>query len=342
MRPHPRPPRLPLVIAAFASAVFVGGATRTAHAEPSKEDVARADTLFREAQVLVQKGQLSEGCAKFAESQRLDPANGTVLNLALCHEREGKFASAYRELQELLQAIASSKTADDRERTKVAADRLRVLEKKITRVTLDISELPKDASVTLDNEKVTDPAFPVPLDPGPHATEATAPHKKPGKKTFEVKEPGAITVKLDPLLDDAPPPPPPPPPPDKPAPPPTSRFWSGQRILGAVVAVAGLGGIAVGTVFGLDTFAKRDQRDLHCSGTICDAEGIRLHDAAGSSATISSIGFGAGAIALAVGAYLFIAAPSTVAAKVDTAARSPARQPGGFLTVEPMGLRGAF
>src|SRR5262245_21114637 len=91
--------RLVLSLATAAAALLL--LAEGAHAEPSKEDVAKADQLFREAQLLVQKGNLTEGCSKYAESQRLDPANGTLLNIALCHEKEGKLGTAYKELQEL-------------------------------------------------------------------------------------------------------------------------------------------------------------------------------------------------------------------------------------------------
>lgn len=287
----------------------------TAWAEPSKEDVARADVLFRDAQVLVQKGQLTEACAKFAESQRLDPANGTLLNLAICHEKEGKYATSYKELQELLGILQNSKTADDRERTKVANERLKIVEKRMTRVSFDVSALPPNPTLTLDGEKVQDASAAIPLDPGSHAVEVNAPQKKPGRKTFDVRDPGAMTVKLDPLEDNAPAPPKASDPPragspetDKPEDKSSGGFWNGQRVLGAVVAGVGLVGIGVGTYFGLDTFSKKAERDKHCNDKVCDATGLKLHDDAGSSATISTIGVGVGGAAFILGAILFVTA----------------------------------
>lgn len=332
--------RLPLVLPAAAFVAALATSSTDALAEPSKEDVAKADALFHDAQVLVQKGRLAEGCAKFAESQSLDPANGTLLNLALCHEKEGKVATAYRELQELLAIMQNSKNPDDRERSRVATERIRQLEKKVPRVTFDMSALPKDTSLGLDGEKVGDPAQPVLVDPGSHTVIATADKKKPRETSFEVKDAGPMTVTLEPLEDDAPPPPPPPvaPAPPKPASPPEPAFWSGQRVLGAGLAGAGLVAVGLGTFFGLDTFAKRDDRDRHCTGAVCDAEGMRLHDEAGTSATISTITFGAGAAALAAGAYLFLTAPSTKSGGGTEARLAPQ------LAVGPSGVlvRGAF
>lgn len=322
--------------AIFAAAVSI---STGAWAEPSKEDVDRADALFREAQIAMQKGQISEACAKFAESQKLDPANGTMLNLAVCHEKEGKYGSAYKELQELLGTLATSKNPDDRERARLANDRLRVVEKKVSRVTFDVSLLPSDATLTLDDEKVADTATAVIVDPGSHTVEATAPGKKPAKKSFAVSEPGTTTVKLDALEDVAPRPEP-----AAPAPPAPEKdeaaapsFWTGQRVLGVGLVGVGLVGIGVGSFFGLDTFEKRDARDPHCRGTICDAEGMRLHDQATSSATTSTIAFGAGAAALVVGTILFVSGgPKTADTGRTPALRGVAVGPRGLV------LQGAF
>lgn len=290
----------------LATTVAVLLAASNAAAAP-RADVARADALFRDAQQLLQKGQTAEACAAFAESQRLDPANGTLLNLALCHEKEGKTATAQRELKELLGALG--KNADDQKRARVANEHLRDLEKKLSRLLFDTTLLPADATVTLDGEKVGDAATAV--DQGTHAVVASAPRKKTATSSVEVKEPGVRTIKLDALADEVVVPPvaevPATPEPARPAA--KAGYWSGQRTAGAATFGVGLVGLGLGTVFGLDTFSKRDARDLRCDGTVCDAEGLRLHDEARSSATIASIGFGAGIAAIAMGTVLFLTAP---------------------------------
>src|SRR5262249_46236771 len=61
---------------------------------PSPEQAAMAEKLFDEARQLMLGHTYDEACAKFAESERLDPAAGTLLNLAVCHEAQGRTATA--------------------------------------------------------------------------------------------------------------------------------------------------------------------------------------------------------------------------------------------------------
>ena len=49
---------------------------------------------------LLKEGKVPEACAAFEESYRLAPRAGTLLNLGLCHEQEGKLVVARRELAE--------------------------------------------------------------------------------------------------------------------------------------------------------------------------------------------------------------------------------------------------
>ena len=58
---------------------------------PSRaRDPIAAEALFERGKQLVEQGHTAEACAAFAESQRLDPAGGTLLRLALCHEASGQ------------------------------------------------------------------------------------------------------------------------------------------------------------------------------------------------------------------------------------------------------------
>src|SRR5215472_9976214 len=60
----------------------------------SPEDVKEADTLFRAGKEAMAGGDLRAACSDFARSQKLDPAAGTLMNLAECEARAGKPTAA--------------------------------------------------------------------------------------------------------------------------------------------------------------------------------------------------------------------------------------------------------
>ena len=134
-----------------------------------------AQSLFDEARTLVQKGDLARACPMFAESQRLDPGGGTLLNLAVCHEQEGKVATAWQELNHAL-SVAMRDGRKDREQT--AREHLEAVTPRLPKLTLvppqeDIAGL----HVEIDGASLGPAALgvPVPLDPGSHRADAGAP-----------------------------------------------------------------------------------------------------------------------------------------------------------------------
>ncbi len=59
-------------------------------------DPATAEALFAEARALLIEGRLAEACDKFEASSNIDPAIGTLLNVASCRERLGEKVAACR------------------------------------------------------------------------------------------------------------------------------------------------------------------------------------------------------------------------------------------------------
>src|SRR5688500_10877054 len=77
-------------------------------ASAQSTDPAAAEALFREGRALADAGDYGGACAKFRESERLDPAIGTTFNIADCEERQGHVARAWTLYREVAQRLPAS------------------------------------------------------------------------------------------------------------------------------------------------------------------------------------------------------------------------------------------
>jgi hypothetical protein len=181
---HSRGFRSGLAALCMASALGFGAGQARAQA---RTEVALAEALYRQARELSAAGNYAEACPKFAESYRLDPATGTLLNLAACHEAEGKTATAWIEYSD---ALAAARRDNRAVRVKYAQERMAAIEPKLSRLTLLVPpELDEpELELWLDGTPVGRAARGVatPVDPGRHVVEAKAPGKKPLRMEVEV------------------------------------------------------------------------------------------------------------------------------------------------------------
>jgi hypothetical protein len=283
----------------------------------SASDQAAAEALFKQARDLMTTGHYAEACPKLAESERLDPSAGTMLNLATCYEKNGQVASAWVTFKG---AASAAQRANEPDRAKLARAKVTELEPKLATLTVVVpsgADLP-DLVVKRDGEALGRASWgtPIPVDPGAHSIEATAPGHKAWQSQTTVEGPAAkASIEVPPLAPDtssAVPAPAAPVPgsPGSGTPPPTpSSPGSTQRVLGVVVAGAGIAGIAVGSVFGVLAGGHKNDAGPHCSGTLCDGTGISDLADARTAATVSTIGFIAGGALLAGGVVLYLVAP---------------------------------
>jgi hypothetical protein len=330
-----------LVLPVLAAMAFVC----PAHAEPSPSERALAQTLFREGRQLITTGNAAEACTKFSESDRLDPEIGTHLNLAFCHETLGKTASAWVEFGEVADR---AERIGDRDRAAFARQRVAALDKRLSRVRFRTILAAPGMTLKVDGH-VLNPAVsgePLPLDPGTHTVEASAPGKQAWARELAVP-PGPSAQELDVTpLADAPVSPSP-----EPAttaavsapPPPAEVTSSGDGSLRTVsyfVAGAGVVGIGLGTYFGLAARSKNDESFAggNCDTAGCNATGKQARNDALADATVSTVAFVAGGAALVGGVVLFLVSSKKESARamhVEAAPMVGARTGG-------MAIRGTF
>jgi hypothetical protein len=180
---------------ASARAVLLGGffgafvvlAPHVASAEPAGEGNAPAATshaaaeeLFTQGRALLDAGHYAEACVKLAESQRLDPSAGTLLNLGECFEKNGQTASAWATFKDAERASVDRHRPDWE---KTAQRRAAALEPRLSRVTVVVPVPARvDGLVIEIGELRVEPALydtPIPLDPGMHVVHARAPGRVP-------------------------------------------------------------------------------------------------------------------------------------------------------------------
>lgn len=285
-------------------------------------NVSVAEGLFREGRELMDKGDYPAACAKLAESQRLDPSPGTLLNLASCQEKQGKIASAWANY------LAAARLARTQNRTNIADEakqRAAELEPKVSHLKIVLAERVPGIQVKIDDVTLESAALDskIPVDPG----ERTVSIGAPGHETVSMK----VTIGADhdsqtlnvPKLEkgeaEAPPPGPKQPEPG-PAPVPDKPVESGPPVLGYVVGGVGVVALGVGTAFAFMAKSAYDDAESECpSKTGCSKDAIDLRDKAETRANIANIGIGLGVVGVGVGAVLILTHKPTKQEKAPVA-----------------------
>jgi hypothetical protein len=326
-----------------ASLLVLLGATG-ARAEPTAADKTLAAALFREGKALLAEHHVSEACGKLAESQRLDPGGGTLLNVALCHEMEGRVATAW---SEFIEAQGLAKRDHRSDRVEFAQAHIDALEPTLPRLTMVLAAGADEPGlgISRDGTEVGRAAWgsPIPLDPGEHQIRATA----PGKIAWQTKlslggpgEPKVVTVTIPALAAE--------PASSSAAPAPvgaprgaaeSSRSGpagaseggaleakgteaaspdrashtagSSRKAWGYAAVGVGAAGLGVSTVLTVMALSKKHDADTLCPSSPCSADAVELSQDAGRLADYATVSLIAGLGFAGVGAYLLLSGPST-------------------------------
>jgi hypothetical protein len=298
--------------------LFGNVVARPAFADPSAADRSMATQLFEEGRALLRQGNVAAACPKLEESERIDPGGGTLLNVALCHEQEGRKATAWVEFTE---ALGIAKREDRPLRIDFARTHIEQLEPALSRIVIQVpkgGDVP-DFEVRRDGSVVASAAWgsPVPVDPGDHLIEASAPGKVGWRQAIEVGVAAETKTVVVPELENAaaqadslPEPvvrstPAPPPARDPKTPAPAAA--APDIPIPAWIAL-GVGVVATGvaTYFALHAVALKGDADRACPEDRCSAEGASQNSDAIHSANLATAGFAVGAVGIGLATVLFI------------------------------------
>jgi len=285
----------------------------TAARRAEAQNPAAAEALFEQARAAMAAGDYDMACARFRDSDKLDPAVGTRFNLADCEERRGRLATAWS----LFRAVLAELPRDD-DRRPIAQERAKALEPRLPRVTLlEPPELPQRARLRIDGVDLGEGSFgvPLPMDPGKHELVMMAADGREHRRGFVLAE--AQQLKLPVRFSNAST--------DSRVARAAADTGDAQRSAAYVAGGIGLAGLALGAVSGIITLSKKRTANANCSDAlrVCNRAGVDANESGHTFAALSVLGFGVGAVGIGAATYLWFSAPPTPAART-------ARQRGGW------------
>lgn len=316
-------------------------APQTSLAEPG-DRAAAAEDLFQRGKSRMTEGNFTAACPLLAESYRLDPAGGTLQNLAVCYESLGRWATAYARFQEL-RTLSKNAERPRPDRVKLAEEHIEKLTPRLTRivVVMDAQHPDEAPNAEVDVDGVTYQkaswSTGIAADPGSHELVVHATGKQRFRSVVEVPQTGGEQRVVVPALADEPPnvksvvevgP-------ETPAPGggDTAAATRKRHMVGYVVGGVGLAALAAGAVFGVltvttnskakdkcsrDTNPGANANDFDASGRcFVDSDAWRdsnaTKDDARTFANVANVLVPVGIVGLGVGAWLALtkSSPST-------------------------------
>jgi hypothetical protein len=329
-------------------------------ASAQQSSVGDADALFMAGKAKLAEKDYAQACPLLAQSFQAEPATGTLLALAICHERAGKLASAFAAYNDV---VVRSEQEERPDRAKAAADKVAVLEPQLShlRIELGAAAATDGLAVRVDGELVAanrlDRALP--MDGGEHRVELSAPGMQSWSSTITLadshddktlaakalapvgKSRAASTAAAParPMIEASPAPVPV----AAEAAPQTTRAslvarsrpladaggLSGVQTAGLLVLGTGLVGLVTASVFTLSAVRYDDASAAGCNADVCTAAARAQRLEARRAGDIATVSFALGSVATATGLLMCLLGgrTSSVAAAAEQRVRGVALAP---------------
>lgn len=268
---------------------FAAALALLAPSRAGADDSLSAQALFEDGRRLKEAGKCAEALPKFEASQRIEPAVGTLLNLADCYDALGRKASAWVRLSEA--ASIARRLGDDR-RAEYAERRSGELAPALSRLVIEVAQPVDGLLIERGGVAVDEAAWgtAVPVDPGEVTVAASAPGFVPWSTTLTVREPGLFEVQV-PKLSVARA---------------TERGLHPQRVAGwSAIGLSG-GALVAGIALAIRARVLDDASLDYCPDApdLCLPEGARLRDEARQIERGAIVVLAAGAATAALGLAL--------------------------------------
>ncbi len=279
-----------------------------------------AEALFRDGRTAMRDGDYATACPRLAESQRLDPSAGTLLNLALCEEQLGHVATAWAHFRGVIDQVPESD-----ERAPIARDHAASLLPRLPSLRIRVEGRPLDrATILLDGVELHAASMSgvLPVDPGAHVLvgrSVGAPEQRVAFTMAEAEKRDETIVfpAAVPIAPDAPS-----------AAHARASTTAGhgpraRRIAEYTLFGVGAAGVVASVVLAGFARGKQGDVDAHCHGNACDPVGVAAaHDGA-TYERWATIGFVGGVVAIGAGTWFALSAPSAPTAPTSGRAAAP-------------------
>lgn len=277
-----------------------------ANVRVAQAETGAAEALFRAGREAAKRGDHEVACAKFAESERLEPAVGTELNLALCEEQLQHLLSAWR----LFRLVIDRLPEGDSRRT-MARRHFDALDARVPRVTLKASTLPPGTQIRQGSTRLTYSSLGVaiPVDVGELELVVAAPGRMDKHYRLTLAEGARETLHIEPgelvpqRTVDA-----------RPA---AVKGPNALRPVGVLSMGLGAALITVGGAAGLAVINAKESVEQDCNAQrACSARGVAAAERGEALSLVSTVSFAAGVGFAGLGAWLWLQSRAPESARV--------------------------
>lgn len=232
-------------------------------------------------------------CQMFEDSFGLDPAVGTVMNLAVCEEKRGHLARSWERWQQALGLLDEN---DDR--VSYALMQIESVEARLAYLTIRPEEgAPSGLTVRRDDVPLGGAGLgqELPVDPGEHVVVAQSPGHEPRKYklSLTVGERKELLVTAgDAVRDEG-----------------SAGAGNARKTAGIVALGVGALGLGIAATTGVLLPSQHKKVEQDCPSKSCNEEGLKALSGAKTLVALNTVGFIAAGVGAVTGVTLLLTLP---------------------------------